>query len=120
MSVTELSQMRQFAAGGHDARARRRYAPRVTRQGQTVELHVVSDSTGETAVRLVHALEAQFPEQEFEEIRHPKVETVDDLRLAVERARGRPAVVVYTTVEPELRDAMRQLCRSWRLPHCDL
>ncbi len=42
---------------------------------QPVELHVISDSTGETAVRLVHALEAQFPEQEFEEIRHPRVET---------------------------------------------
>jgi len=85
-----------------------------------VELHVVSDSTGETAVRLVHALEAQFPEQEFEEIRHPKVETVDDLRLAVERARGRPAVVVYTIVQPELRASMRSLCRSARLHYCDL
>ena len=30
---------------------------------QPVELHVVSDSTGETATRLVHALEAQFPDQ---------------------------------------------------------
>ena len=35
----------------------------------TVELHIVSDSTGETAARLVLALEAQFPEQAFEEIR---------------------------------------------------
>src|SRR5207248_7920624 len=86
---------------------------RVTRQ--PVELHVVSDSTGETAVRLVHALEAQFPDQEFEEIRHPKVETVDDLRLTVERARGRPAVVIYTIVQPELRASMRSLCRSARL-----
>jgi regulator of PEP synthase PpsR (kinase-PPPase family) len=86
----------------------------------TVELHVVSDSTGETAVKLVHALEAQFPEQEFEEIRHPKVETVDDLRLTVERARGRPAVVIYTIVEPKLRESMRSLCRSARLHYCDL
>src|SRR6266566_4745888 len=76
-----------------------------------VELHVVSDSTGETATRLVHALEAQFPDQEFEEIRHPRVETVDHLRLAVERAKGRSAVVVYTLVEPELREQMRVLCR---------
>jgi regulator of PEP synthase PpsR (kinase-PPPase family) len=87
---------------------------------QPVELHVVSDSTGETATRLVHALEAQFPEQEFEEIRHPRVETVDHLRLAVERARGRPAVVVYTLVEPELREQMRILCRRARLHYCDL
>ncbi len=39
-----------------------------------VELHVVSDATGETAARLVQALEAQFPDQEFVEIRHPRVE----------------------------------------------
>ena len=32
-----------------------------------VELHMISDSTGETAQRLVQALEAQFPEQEFDE-----------------------------------------------------
>src|SRR5436190_16776490 len=85
-----------------------------------VELHIVSDSTGETAARLVLALEAQFPDQEFEEIRHPRVESVDDLQLAVSRAKGRPAVVVYTLVAPELRDAMRTLCRRARLHYCDL
>jgi regulator of PEP synthase PpsR (kinase-PPPase family) len=85
-----------------------------------VELHVISDSTGETAVRLVHALEAQFPDQEFEEIRHPRVETVDDLQLALNRAKARPAVIVYTLVHPELREAARALCRRYRLHYCDL
>ena len=87
---------------------------------EPVELHVVSDSTGETAARLVSALEAQFPEQVFEEVRHPRVESVDDLRLAVNRARGRRAVVVYTLVQPDLREAMRALCRRARLHYCDL
>jgi regulator of PEP synthase PpsR (kinase-PPPase family) len=85
-----------------------------------VELHVVSDATGETAARLVAALEAQFPDQEFEEIRHPRVERVDDLRLAVDRMKGRPAVVVYTLVDPEMRAEMRRLCRSAKLHYCDL
>src|SRR4249919_619096 len=85
-----------------------------------VELHVVSDATGETAARLVQALEAQFPDQEFVEIRHPRVESEDDLQLAVNRMRGRPAVVVYTLVQPELRDAMRTLCRRAKLHYCDL
>ena len=44
-----------------------------------VELHVVSDATGETAARLVQALEAQFPEQDFVEIRHPRVESPSHL-----------------------------------------
>jgi regulator of PEP synthase PpsR (kinase-PPPase family) len=85
-----------------------------------VELHIVSDATGETATRLVLALEAQFPEQPFEEIRHPRVETVDDLRLVVDRAKGRAAVVVYTIVEPELRAAMRDFCRRAKLHYCDI
>src|SRR2546429_1679468 len=86
----------------------------------TVELHMVSDSTGETAARLVLALEAQFPEQEFEEVRHPRVESVADLERAVASARGRRAVAIYTLVEPELRDAMRTLCRRARVHYCDL
>jgi len=85
-----------------------------------VELHIVSDSTGETAARLVLALEAQFPEQPFEEIRHPRVESAEDLQLAVARAKGRPAVMVYTLVEPGLRETMRDLCRRSRVHYCDL
>jgi [pyruvate, water dikinase]-phosphate phosphotransferase / [pyruvate, water dikinase] kinase len=85
-----------------------------------VELHIVSDSTGETAARLVQALEAQFPEQEFEEVRHARAETVDDLERAVRSARGHAAVVVYTLVDPELRDAMRRLCRRARVHYCDV
>jgi [pyruvate, water dikinase]-phosphate phosphotransferase / [pyruvate, water dikinase] kinase len=87
---------------------------------EIVELHIVSDSTGETAARLVAALEAQFPEQPFEEVRHPQIETIDDLQLAVNRAKGRPAVMVYTLVDRELREAMRTLCRSARVHYCDL
>ena len=87
---------------------------------EVVELHILSDSTGETAARLVAALEAQFPEQPFEEVRHPQIQTLDDLRLAVSRAKGRPAVMVYTFVDRELRESMRALCRSARLHYADL
>jgi [pyruvate, water dikinase]-phosphate phosphotransferase / [pyruvate, water dikinase] kinase len=85
-----------------------------------VELHVVSDSTGETAARLVTALEAQFPDTRFEVVRHPRVETVDDLQLAVSRTKGRPAVMVYTLVDQELRARMREFCRRAKLHYCDL
>src|ERR1051326_4644711 len=95
----------------HDAVTLRRVSTSV------VELHVVSDSTGETAARLVLALEAQFPDTEFEVVRHPRVETVDDLQLTVSRTKDRPAVIVYTLVDLELRDAMRALCERDRL-HC--
>lgn len=86
----------------------------------TVELHVVSDSTGETATRVVAAVGAQFPEQTFVTVRHPRVETVADLQLALARMEGHPSVVIYTVVEPTLRAAMRQLCREAKVDYCDL
>jgi len=85
-----------------------------------VELHVLSDSTGETAARLAVALEAQFPEQLFAVVRHPRAESVADLQLVVARMKGRPSVALYTLVEPTLRASMRTLCRSARLHYCDL
>ena len=76
-----------------------------------VELHVVSDATGETATRVVLAVERQFPDLEFEVIRHPRIMSVDDVQLAAQRARGRRAVVIYTLVDPVYREAMRTVSR---------
>ena len=87
---------------------------------QPVEIHVISDSTGETATRFAEAVERQFPDEEFEIVRHPRITTVDDVQLAAARARGRRAVVMYTIVEPEFREAMRTLCKRYRLHYCDL
>ena len=85
-----------------------------------VELHVVSDATGETATRVVQAVERQFPDLEVDVIRHPRITSADDLHLAASRMRGRRAVVVYTLVEPGYRELMRTLCRRYRLHYCDL
>jgi len=85
-----------------------------------VELHIVSDSTGETATLVVAAVDVQFPDQDFAIVRHPRVETVADLQLALARMKGKPAVVIYTLVEPQLRAAMRELCRRARVHYCDL
>jgi [pyruvate, water dikinase]-phosphate phosphotransferase / [pyruvate, water dikinase] kinase len=87
---------------------------------EPLEIHVVSDSTGETAAKFAQAVESQFPEEEFELVRHPRITSVDDVQLAATRARGRRAVVMYTLVAPELRDAMRMLCKRYRLHYCDL
>lgn len=88
--------------------------------GPPVEIHVVSDATGETATRVVMAVERQFPDLAFEVIRHPRVLTTDDVQLAAARARGRRAVVVYTLVNPVLREAMRACCKRYRLHYCDV
>jgi regulator of PEP synthase PpsR (kinase-PPPase family) len=88
--------------------------------GEPVELHVISDSTGETAAKLANAVEDQFPDLSFDVVRHPRIMSVDDVQLAASRARGRRAVVLYTLVDPQYREAMRSLCKRYRLHYCDL
>jgi hypothetical protein len=88
--------------------------------GPVVELHIVSDSTGETATRVVAATEAQFPHQAFSIVRHPRVENVADLRLALARMAGKPAVAIFTLVEPGMRAAMHELCRQADVVFCDI
>jgi [pyruvate, water dikinase]-phosphate phosphotransferase / [pyruvate, water dikinase] kinase len=92
----------------------------VSASDEPVELHVVSDATGETATRVVAAVGAQFPDQRFVTVRHPRVETVADLQLALARMEGRRAVVIFTVVEPTLRETMRELCREAEVHYCDL
>ncbi len=85
-----------------------------------VELHVVSDSTGETAAKLATAVEDQFPDLEFDVVRHPRITSIDDVQLAALRARSRRAVMIYTLVDNGFREAMRTICKRYRLHYCDL
>ena len=97
-----------------------RPSTRVRGVTDTVELHVISDATGETATRVVQAVERQFPDLTIEVVRHPRITSADDVHLAAARARGRRAVVVYTLVETGYRELMRMLCRRYKLHYCDL
>ena len=85
-----------------------------------VELHVISDSTGETAAKIAKAVEDQFPDLSFDVIRHPRILSADDVQLAASRARGRKAVMLYTLVDTDYRESMRALCKRYRLHYCDL
>jgi [pyruvate, water dikinase]-phosphate phosphotransferase / [pyruvate, water dikinase] kinase len=85
-----------------------------------VELHVISDSTGETAAKIAKAVEDQFPDLTFDVIRHPRILSADDVQLAASRARGRKAVMLYTLVDTDYRESMRALCKRYRLHYCDL
>ncbi len=85
-----------------------------------VELHVISDATGETAQRVVMAVERQFPDLEFEVVRHPRIMSAEDVELAARRARGRPAVLVFTLVDPGYREAMHNAGKRFQLHTVDL
>ena len=87
-----------------------------------IEVHIVADSTGDTAARVARAAAAQYADHEVRIIRHPRQSTVDGLhdvfaRMQPERVR---TVVFSTVVDETLRQLVSQLCRDRDLPHADL
>src|SRR6185312_3905549 len=86
----------------------------------TLEIHIVSDSTGDTAARVARAAQSQFEDFESALIRHARVKTRDQLEKALEAAAGRRATVFYTLVDPVLREAMVELARERRIVSLDV
>lgn len=88
-----------------------------------LEIHVLADSTGETAVRLARAARAQFPDAHFEIIRHPRLGRMEAMVKALttlkERS-DRPIAVFFTLVNAELRSLVINACEDLGLPYTDL
>jgi regulator of PEP synthase PpsR (kinase-PPPase family) len=90
--------------------------------GRAVEIHIVSDSTGDTASRVARAAQAQFSESPVQVIRHPRVTTVEGLARAFAKIRSGDggAAVFYTLIDRELREQARSLSQRHGIPSCDL
>lgn len=90
---------------------------------ELLEIHIVADSTGESAVRLARAAIAQFPDHPFTFVRHRRLNTVEAMLKVVETLReraGKPTAVMYTLVNKELADLIGGACVELGLPHADL
>ena len=86
-----------------------------------IEVHLISDSTGDTAARVARAAQAQFSKHPTTLVRHPRVTTIDGLSRAFERigeASGK--AVFFTLIDRELRKITTEICQREGIPHCDL
>ena len=71
---------------------------------ETRRLDILSDSTGETAEKVVRAAMLQFPHSGAHIRLHTRVRTKDAARPVLEAAAKDGALVVFTVVSPELRE----------------
>ncbi len=83
-------------------------------------IDVLSDSTGETAERVVRAAMLQFPHSGAQLRVHTRVRTPDQARPLLERAAQDGAVVVFTVVSPELREFIYVSSKELRVEALDL
>lgn len=90
---------------------------------EPLEIHIIADSTGESALRIARAAVAQFEGREFIFVRHRRMGSEDSIRTTLEHLAQRgdkPTVVLYTLVEPELAELVRGACEVLGFPHADL
>jgi len=72
-------------------------------------IDVLSDSTGETAEKVVRAALLQFPQAGAQIRLHTRVRTKDVARPILERASREGALLVFTVVSPELREFLHAM-----------
>lgn len=88
-----------------------------------IEIHVIADSTGDTAARVARAAQAQFVSHPTRIIRHPRITTAEGLRTVFDRLEGdgTTSVAVFSTlVDDGLRALVTELCEELQVAHCDL
>lgn len=88
-----------------------------------MEIHLIADSTGETAARIARAAVAQYPSEDFTLVRHRRANTPDTLMKALQTVRdrqGKPTAVLFTLVREDLAENVRAACAEMGVPCADL
>ena len=80
--------------------------------GTPIEIHLISDSTGDTAARVARAAQTQFSGHRTTVVRHPRVTTVDDVPGAHRSRQSSRPSATCSRRESQLPDA------SWYGCHC--
>ena len=78
----------------------------------TLTLHLVSDSTGETLKAVSSAAAAQFSELRYQQKIYPMVRTVTQLERVFKNIKDEKGVVFCTLVEEEVREKLEQFCKK--------
>ena len=83
-------------------------------------IYVLSDSTGETAERVIRAALSQFYDEEVRVHRLSQVRSQADVQQAMSVAAHDPGMVVYTIVDPLLSEAVERVAEEAGLITVDL
>jgi regulator of PEP synthase PpsR (kinase-PPPase family) len=87
---------------------------------ETRHIEILSDSTGETAEKVVRAAMLQFPHSGALVRLHTRVRTKDAARPILEAAARDGALIVFTVVSPELREFIHAQSYELKVEALDL
>ena len=79
-------------------------------------LHLVSDSSGETVINIARACLVQYEDVKVTEHFWWLVRTPGQMKRVIEGIRHSPGLVVFTLLDPEIREPLERTCRELRIP----
>ena len=92
-----------------------------------LHIHVIADSSGETAARLTRAAQAQFPDAIFTIVRYPRVKDTnallgvfDQITQARAEHADRRVVVLFTLVREKMASMVERYCVDKRIPFANI
>jgi len=80
-------------------------------------LHLVSDSSGETVTNIARACLVQYENIEVTEHFWWLVRTTGQMNRVIEGIKHAPGLVVFTLLDKSVRDLLEQACRDMRIPY---
>ncbi|MBI4744610.1 MAG: kinase/pyrophosphorylase [Actinobacteria bacterium] len=84
------------------------------------KIYVLSDSLGETAEQVSKAAISQFARDDFKIIRLPKIKNEEQIIKIIEKAKDEKCVILYTLVEPHLKELLEDRASKNLIPKADI
>lgn len=83
---------------------------------KVINVHMISDSTGETLSSVARAVLSQFEGVESNDFIWPLVRTSAQMKKVVDAISEKPGIVLYTILQDDLIAILLQKCRDLRIP----
>ena len=87
------------------------------KQKKEINIHLVSDSTGETIENTVSATISQFPDVIRKEFFWPMTRTEDQIKDITENLKKNPGLVVFSIVDDNNRSLLESNCKELNIPY---
>ena len=84
---------------------------------KTINLHLVSDSTGETLISVARAVMSQFENVEAKEFIWPLTRTKAQIEKVKEGITQSPGIVLYTILQDDLTESIKKHCSDLQIPY---
>ncbi|SIQ86207.1 pyruvate, water dikinase regulatory protein [Halanaerobium kushneri] len=83
-------------------------------------VYVLSDSVGDTAEQVARASAEQYKDSDYEIKKYPYVESKTKIDSIIESLNSENSIFVYTIVNKEISEYLRQKCEEKKVPYIDV